>query len=96
MVSKKYCGRSVGEVAATCGIPIAVSVYFDPQRLRLVPEMFINDMIDDGTKRKIRKKIRSVMSYVLGVTVNFIGDVENWWAAQNSFKADSTATETDL
>eukprot|EP00531_Pseudo-nitzschia_arenysensis_P019914 CAMPEP_0116129600 /NCGR_PEP_ID=MMETSP0329-20121206/8007_1 /TAXON_ID=697910 /ORGANISM="Pseudo-nitzschia arenysensis, Strain B593" /LENGTH=134 /DNA_ID=CAMNT_0003623871 /DNA_START=522 /DNA_END=926 /DNA_ORIENTATION=- len=95
MVSKKYCGRSVGEVAATCGIPIAASVYFDPQRLKHIPEHFVNEMIDEGTKRKIRKKIRSIMSYVLGITVNFIGDVENWWAAQNFFEADSTETETE-
>mmetsp|Transcript_13463 Transcript_13463/g.33874 ORF Transcript_13463/g.33874 Transcript_13463/m.33874 type:complete len:159 (+) Transcript_13463:247-723(+) len=92
LVSKKYCGRSIGEVAATCGISLAASVYFDPQRLRLSRE-FIDGMIDEETKRKIRKKVRHVMSYVLGVTVNFIGDVESWWADQNFLQKDSTETE---
>jgi len=77
---EKFCGRTIGDIAATCGISLAVSAYFDPGRLRIFP-----------SRKKARKRLRRTVSYVLGITVNFISDVEDWWAAQSFYKKDSAA-----
>ena len=87
LVAEKYCGKSVGEVAATCGISLAASVYLDPRRFQ---------WMDEGTKRLLRKKLRLAMSHVLGRTVNFIADVENWWASQSFYKQPNAAKPSDL
>jgi hypothetical protein len=84
---EKYCGRTIGDIAATCGIPLAVSAYFDSGRLRIFPP-----------RDKARKRLRRTVSYALGITVDFISDVEDWWAAQSFYKKDSAAATavTDL
>ena len=77
---EKFCGRTIGDIAATCGISLAVSAYFDPGRLQIFP-----------SREKARKRLRRTMSYVLGIAVNLISDVEDWWAAQSFIKKDSAA-----
>jgi len=88
----KFCGRTIGEIAATCGISLAISAYFDSRRFHAFPRQWI----DEKTKKKFRKQLRNTLSYVLGVTVNFIADVEDWWAAQSFFKKDPSTVASDL
>jgi hypothetical protein len=87
-ILSKYCGKTVGEIASTCGISLALSAYFDPRRLRVLPRVWM----DKDTKRKIHKKLRLTFSYVLGVAVNMIADVEDWWAAFSFYKKDSSSS----
>ena len=77
-VEARYCGKTIGDIAATCGISLACSVYFDFRRFR--PS---NGWIDPKTKRHYQKKLRLSYSWALGHVVNAVSDVERWWESRS-------------
>ena len=82
LIKPKYCGKTVGEIAATCGISMAIQGWAKP-RERIVPAR--SSRFHRKVQNDARRRFRKFMSLSYGTYVNLLEDVFVWieqWKAE--------------
>jgi len=75
---KKFCGQTLGEAAATCGLAVAWKIFTDPSRKGQTVGHHMKRKANHAQKRANRK-LRRLCFEAYGRYLNYREDLEIWW-----------------